>query len=356
MEKTFSKTDAVTNQQEMYRQILEYSIENIMIHTNCEVLYLNEACTHFLRCTKERAHGSCVLDLFEEGTKKTVQNRVEQTMNGAEMPRKIEDIITRSDGTKVAVEIYCNPVMYGNQKAIQSVFRDITLRKEAERWMKDQDKLASVGQIAAGIAHEVKNPLTAVKGFLQLLEESHPHAYLTTMKSELNIAINTLTNLLHVSKPDLYEEEIVPIYLCKEVDALLLLFQDRFYDIKVELFLKDTEIYILGKRNLFLKAFFNLFKNAIEAIEGNGKITIEHFILGDTVHIKMHDTGVGIPKDKIKLLGTPFYTSKTQGTGLGLTQVFTTIIDHGGTLTINSHVDCGTTFHIQLPTKHHRSH
>ncbi|MDG5471942.1 PAS domain S-box protein [Jeotgalibacillus sp. ET6] len=350
MEKTFSKTDSAKSQQEMYRDILEYSVENIMIHTNFKVLYVNEACSRFLRCSKESAKGACVLELFEEETKKLIQTRIEETMNGTQKPRKTEETITRFDGSRIDVELHCNPVMYGNQKAIQSVFRDITKRKEAERWMKDQDKLASVGQIAAGIAHEVKNPLTAVKGFLQLLEESHPHAYLTTMKSELNIAINTLTNLLHVSKPDLYEEEIVPIYLCKELDALLLLFQDRFYDIKVELHLKDTCVFILGKRNLFLKAFFNLFKNAIEAIEGSGKITIEHYVHYETVHVKMHDTGVGIPKDKINLLGTPFYTSKSQGTGLGLTQVFTTIIDHGGTLTVHSHENCGTTFHIQLPT------
>jgi len=87
-------------------------------------------------------------------------------------------------------------------------------------------RLASIGQIAAGIAHEVRNPLTAVKGFLQLLQEEFSHRYLDIACSELDQAISTLQDLLQVSKPDLEEESYIAINLCSELESLLYLFQE----------------------------------------------------------------------------------------------------------------------------------
>jgi two-component system sporulation sensor kinase A len=112
----------------------------------------------------------------------------------------------------------------------------------------------------------------------------------------------------------------------------------------------------MGKKNSFLKAFFNLIKNAFEAIEDNGKLKIEHYYQNGWVHIKISDTGVGIPQEKLKMLGTPFFSTKTDGTGLGLNQVYTTIHEHGGIILVDSAVGRGTTFHIQLPVKHNPSY
>ena len=170
----------------------------------------------------------------------------------------IELTITRSDGSSVEVEHYCHPVLFGGRKAMQSVLRDITKRKDAERRLSDREKLASIGQIAAGIAHEVRNPLTSVKGFLQLLKENHEHPYLNTMESELERAIDTLQNLLQVSKPNLYAEPITEIDLCKELSSLIFLFQEQLYNVEIEMDLRDSDRMIWGKKNLFLKAFFNL--------------------------------------------------------------------------------------------------
>ena len=156
----------------------------------------------------------------------------------------------------------------------QVIIQDITDRKRAENLLKDREKLASIGQIAAGIVHEVKNPLTSVKGFLQLLKESQPHPYFDTMETELEKALETLQNLLQVSKPNLNEEPFVPIDLCKELASLLFLFQEKLYNVEIELDLRDSERKVVGKRNLFLKAFFNLMKNAIEAIQVRGKLEL----------------------------------------------------------------------------------
>ncbi|OMP67772.1 ATP-binding protein [Domibacillus epiphyticus] len=341
----------VFENENMYRQIIEYSVDPIVIHRNYKILYINQSGTRFFKGLKEEIVGTCVLDVFQEEDKPIIMERNRQAMAGTEPLDVIEETITKFDGTKVEVELYCHPVIFGDKKAIQTVFRDVTVRKDTEKLLNHQEKLASIGQIAAGIAHEIKNPLTSVKGFLRLLKESYTHPYLDVMDAELEKALDTLKNLLQVSKPDLQEEKVVSINFCKELSSLMLLFQERLYNVEVELDLRDSEITIFGKKNLFLKAFFNLIKNALEAIEEKGKITILHYHKDGWIHIKVSDTGVGVPKDKLKMLGTPFFSSKSDGTGLGLTQVFTTINEHGGNITVESVVGQGTTFHIQLPVK-----
>lgn len=213
-------------------------------------------------------------------------------------------------------------------------------------------QLASVGQIAAGIAHEVRNPLTAVKGFLQLLEHENKPDYINIAQTELDNALTTLNNLLQVSKPDQEEEEKQSFHLAVELESILNLFQDKLYHIQVVTQFKDTDRTIYGKKNQFKKAFFNLIKNAIESIEGKGKLTISHFAAHDELIVSIKDTGVGIPTDKLHLLGTPFYTTKDHGTGMGLTQVFSVVYQHGGKINIDSAEKKGTTFTIRLPKQY----
>jgi len=210
-------------------------------------------------------------------------------------------------------------------------------------------QLASVGQIAAGIAHEVKNPLTAVKGFLHLLKENHEHPYVDIAQSELENALSTLENLLHVSKPDLEEEPFQSVNLSVELESILHLFQDQMYRIQVVRNFSDTDAFVHGKKNQLKKAFFNLLKNAFESIEGEGVIQVTHCAKDDMVTVSIRDTGVGIPEDKIGLLGTPFFTTKVEGTGMGLTQVFSVIYQHKGRIQVNSKPGKGTEFVIRIP-------
>ncbi|MCR2807382.1 ATP-binding protein [Paenibacillus soyae] len=212
------------------------------------------------------------------------------------------------------------------------------------------DRLASVGQIAMGIAHEVKNPLTAVKGFLQLMMKNESsHKYLDYAYTELENALDTLQNLLHVSKPDMENEPIDAINLSAELEALLYLFQEQSYQIAIHKQFADTSVRIYGKRNQLKKALFNLLKNAFEAIEDEGSITIKHYVSDQHLMVSVADTGVGIPQEKINMLGTPFYTSKTQGTGMGLAQVFSSVYEHSGKIRVRSEVGSGTEFALQFP-------
>ncbi|WP_170145374.1 ATP-binding protein [Ammoniphilus oxalaticus] len=210
-------------------------------------------------------------------------------------------------------------------------------------------RLASIGQISAGIAHEVKNPLTSVKGFLQLLQEEQQHSFLDMAASELDRALDTLENLLHVSKPDLDNEAYTSIHVCAELESIIYLFQDQLYRVQVKTDFENTNEIILGQRNQLKKAFFNLLKNAFEAIAEEGQIIIGHRRIGNRILVTIEDSGAGVPEEKMEMLGTPFYTTKENGTGMGLAQVFSTIYQHGATIDVESYEGRGTKFMIQFP-------
>lgn len=210
-------------------------------------------------------------------------------------------------------------------------------------------QLASVGQIAAGIAHEVKNPLTAVKGFLQLLKEKNDDTYIDIAQSELENAIDILQNLLQVSRPDLDNESAEPIDLTVELESIIQLFQDQFYRVDLRRDLRDPGNFIYGRRNQLKKMFFNLIKNAFEAIPEKGTITIGHQASEHKVTVYIEDTGSGIPEEKLNRLGTPFFSTKENGTGMGLTLVFSVAYQHNGEISVKSEEGKGTRFTIVFP-------
>lgn len=209
--------------------------------------------------------------------------------------------------------------------------------------------LSSVGEMAAGIAHEVRNPLTAVKGFLQLMEQTNSQEYSKIAQSELDRAIHILNDLMSVSKPEFVQERQASFNICFELESVLLLFQNQLYDIQVEKSFANETAMIFGRKDQIKKALFNLIKNAIEAMSKGGKLTIEQYDVGPEIRIMISDSGVGIPKDKLRLLGTPFFTLKQDGKGMGLAQVFNAVQSNNGKIRVTSEEGMGTTFTLIFP-------
>ena len=213
----------------------------------------------------------------------------------------------------------------------------------------NQHFIGSIGEMAAGIAHEVRNPLTSVKGFLQLMEESFHHEYISIAQGELDRAIRILNDLMSVSKPEFAQEEQTCFNVCAEIESTLLLFQNHFYKIKLVKKFENSNGMIVARKDQLKKAFFNLIKNSIEAMPDGGTLTIEEKEDFYNIHIIISDTGVGIPKDKLRLLGTPFFTMKQDGKGMGLAQVFNAVQSNHGKIRVTSEENKGTTFYLTFP-------
>ena len=206
-----------------------------------------------------------------------------------------------------------------------------------------------IGEMAAGIAHEVRNPLTAVKGFLQLMDQSYKNEYSQIAQSELDRAIHILNDLMSVSKPEFAQEKQTTFNVCSEIESILLLFQNQLYQINVIKKFENENSVIVGRKDQIKKALFNLIKNAIEAMPEGGTLMIEQYEDLHDITSYISDSGIGIPKDKLRLLGTPFFTLKQDGKGMGLAQVFNTIQTNRAKIRVTSEEGQGTTFILSFP-------
>jgi len=332
-----------------FSQLVKYSLDTIFVLHGGIVIYVNQAAFDLLGLKyPDQIIGVSFLQFLPVHFHHAFNKRLERVYDG-EVTELMEQKLIKIDGESIDVEIMAAPYIHDQQNLAQIRVRDITKRKNTESKLYNLEKLSSIGQMAAGIAHEVRNPLTTVKGFFQLLQKEINHTYFPIIVEELDSAIKTLNNLLQVSKPDFNNESNVAINLCSELDSLIFLFQEKLYNVTVIKRFQNKDREMIGKKNLILKAFFNLIKNAVEAIENKGEIIVEHFYKQGRIHIKIQDTGIGIPKEQLRILGTPFFSTKTDGTGMGLTQVFTTIHEHGGHVHVESEIGKGTTFYIELP-------
>lgn len=232
---------------------------------------------------------------------------------------------------------------------------DLTKLKQMEAQIRENEKLGILGELAAGIAHEVRNPLTTLKGFLQLIKADREHyeqSFIDLMLNEVDRIEMITDEFMSVARPHarlFKEENIVEIleYVIKFLQPQALL-----KSVEVHLLVKETISPIICEKNQLKQVFINLIKNAFEAMPSGGNIYIEvtqPFL--DFIGIQFTDEGIGIPEELITKLGQPFFTLKEGGNGLGLMMCRKIIDSHKGTMDISSRIGEGTTFKIGLPVK-----
>ncbi|MBM4761943.1 PAS domain-containing protein [Bacillus sp. B15-48] len=261
------------------------------------------------------------------------------------------------DGTFYWVDTTIVPFINENGKPYQylAVRNDITEKKQSEEILHRQDKLAAVGQLAAGVAHEIRNPLTSMKGyaeFLQLDEEDpERREFIDIILDEIDRVNNIVEEFMVLAKPkavDLQEQDIIPIL---QNTLSLLEFEARKRNVILHLDVNENIVQIECDENRLKQVFLNFIKNGIEAMPSGGDLFVKAEIVDKNIEISIKDTGVGIPPDTLKKIGEPFYTTKKNGNGLGLLVSFKIIESHHGKVYIESEQNKGTTFKILLPAK-----
>ncbi len=261
------------------------------------------------------------------------------------------------DGSFYWVSTTIVPFLNENGKPYQylAMRSDITERKQTEELLHRQDKLAAVGQLAAGVAHEIRNPLTSMKGYAEFLqldeEDSQRREFLDIILDEINRVNNIVEEFMVLAKPktvELEEKNIVPIL--RNIVSLLE-FEARKRRVKLHFNANNDIVQIECDENRLKQVFLNFIKNGIEAMPDGGDLYVSAEVENNNVEISIKDTGVGIPPEKLQKIGEPFYTTKKEGTGLGLMVSFKIIESHNGKVYIESEQNKGTTFRILLPAK-----
>ncbi|MDN7226138.1 ATP-binding protein [Planococcus sp. N064] len=267
----------------------------------------------------------------------------------------LETVDAKKDGSRFHAQITLSPITdeAGNVVATSIISRDISYQKEAERLIVQAEKMKLAGEIAAGVAHEVRNPMTVISGFVQMMHNDldYPYKdYTKLIQSELERINLIISEFLVLAKPQASEAK--RISLRQTLEDIFVLFGPELNRQGIQ-FIKHWEkddFDVRAEDHQLKQVLINLIKNSIDAIERQGEITlhIENFDDG-FVSLRIRDNGVGIPEEVMARIFEPFYTTKATGTGLGLIISQKIIREHGGSLEIDSQEGNGTTATILLP-------
>ncbi len=232
---------------------------------------------------------------------------------------------------------------------VSIIIKNLSAMKQTEDLLLKSEQLAMIGQLAAGVAHEIRNPLTTLKGFIQLFkEDSREVNYYDVILDELN-RIETITNeFLALAKPQVVKLEICSLDKIVREAVEFMRMECLKNDVLLDLIVLEKML-INADKNQLKQVILNVIKNAIEAMNNGGKLTVELKMEAGHGVISVHDTGHGIDSTRLKHLGEPFYSTKEKGTGLGLMICQKIMKEHGGTLKIHSELNEGTTVKLSIP-------
>lgn len=237
-----------------------------------------------------------------------------------------------------------------------SQFRDITDRYELEQQVIANEKLSIIGKMSASLAHEIRNPLTPISGFLHLLEKNYdnekPKEYFKIINDELHRMKDLINNFVTISRPEAPLKKDVNIQILLQETLNLMKSQANLHNISIKFtdnIMYDLSIYI--DKNQIKQVLINLIQNAIEEMNAGGEINV---VLNknsefNQIEISVIDQGCGIEPIILSNLFTPFVTTKPEGTGLGLSVSQRIIKNHYGEIVVDSIKSRGTTFKITLP-------
>ncbi|ARK31928.1 Sporulation kinase E [Halalkalibacter krulwichiae] len=264
--------------------------------------------------------------------------------------------IIRKDGQKRILRCTAVPTIIENEVVGAIGYAlDITKQKETEERLRKTEKLSVVGELAASVAHEIRNPLTSIKGFIQFMQanESKSNKYYEIILDELERINQISSELLALGKPREVHYEKSNMNDIMTSVMWLLESQANLYNVEIDFDRNEDLPLIDCEPNQLKQVFINVIKNSIEADSTKVKINIS-FKQEDLMQIKIQDDGKGIKQERVERLGEPFYSSKEKGTGLGLTVSCNIIQAHHGEMHFDSELNKGTTVTILLPVTKER--
>lgn len=341
---------------ERYKLLVENSMDTIALIRDSKWEFMNRAGQRLFEIQSEKEIiGSSIYQLLDEKHHNEMAAWLAAGQEGEESPNKLIELQWMSmQGKLLHTEMVRASSAFSEKQIVQVIIRDISERKKNEELLINSEKLYVAGQLAAGIAHEIRNPLTSLKGFLQLLSTGRgdSSSFYEIMKSELVRIESIVSELLMLSKPQIYEFVHKDSRKIMSETVNLLDTQAIMHNVIIEFHADYRPLWVHGVENQLKQVFINVLKNAIEAMPSGGVVTI-NMSLDEArgIIIRIKDEGSGIPAEQLSKIGQPFYTTKDKGTGLGLMVTYKIVDNHQGQITAETQIGVGTTFIIQLPYK-----
>ncbi|WPK12304.1 PAS domain S-box protein [Lysinibacillus louembei] len=319
---------------------------------NNKIIEVNAAFEKMYGWTREECIGKSIQLVAPENIE-AANERFSKLLQG-ERYRLLETKDMRKDGTVFDAQISLAPIYnsYGDMLAVSVISRDISYLKENERLTLQSEKLKLAGEIAAGVAHEIRNPMTVISGFIQMMNEdlqSPYRAYTGLIQSEIERIDLIISEFLVLSKP--LAEQKNRLNLSEIIEDVFHFFEFQLEQRQIQLIqqLSKEALFVYGNANQIKQVFINIVKNAIEAIDNDGTVTLISCHDEGFAFIEIADTGEGIPQHLLDYVFEPFYTTKATGTGLGMMISNKIIREHGGIIHIHSEEKVGTKITLKIP-------
>jgi PAS domain S-box-containing protein len=351
----FQKKSELQESEESNKRLLNLLPDPLVIHQDGRMVFINQEGLNLIGAKKpEEIIGKSILEFALPDYDEKIKQRINITYSDKENKLPFEIKIMNMKKEILDIETTGVAIMYNGKPAILTMVRDVTaINNQTNLLIRESDKLSLVGQLAAGIAHEIRNPLTSLRGFIQLLQykSEDNREYCQIMLSEMDRINLIVSEFLILAKPHMVQYTVRDINQIISQVATLIGTQAIINNIHLDTKLTEGLPSISCEENQLKQVMINLIKNAIEAMPNGGTITVETGMHdSEHLYIRIIDEGKGIPPERLNKLGEPFYTTKEHGTGLGLMVCYKIIENHLGKLLVHSEVDQGTTFEIILST------
>jgi two-component system, NtrC family, nitrogen regulation sensor histidine kinase GlnL len=338
----------------------------LVLNDEGTVTLMNPAAEEITGFSRRQVQGNPFSRIFHN--EKVLLEMVEKTSASGMSISDYENIALRNGGRITPISATTSPLLRANGDQIGTVIilRDLTNIRDLEGAVRQADRLAALGTLAAGLAHEIKNPLGGIKGAAQLLErefpeESEHREYTRIVLREVERVNRIVEELLELTTPRKLRLGKVNVH--RTLGDIIILQRGAVEQRKVliQQHFDPSIPPILGDEELLHQLFLNLVKNAVEAVGETGLIRVTTRIVSDysltqkgerrsrMVAVDVADDGPGIPPEQLEHLFTPFYTTKPKGTGLGLVISQKIVSEHRGMMKVDSDPGKGTTFTVMLP-------
>jgi two-component system sensor histidine kinase HydH len=244
----------------------------------------------------------------------------------------------------------------GAPAGVMLLIQDLSQVKSLEEELRRSERMAALGKMAAGVAHELRNPLSSIKGLAILLksrfqEKSPDQETADILVHEVERLNRSIGELLDYARPQkLIKEDVRPEEVVQKAVSLIRMDAESV-GVKVEIRMEDDLPLVQADQDKLNQVFLNLFLNSIQAMEHGGRLDIRVATQGRNVLFTVKDTGCGVNKEDLPRVFDPYFTTKADGTGLGLAMSVKIIEEHGGNMTFESEPDVGTTVVVSLPCK-----
>ncbi|ALC91494.1 sporulation kinase [Bacillus sp. FJAT-18017] len=343
--------------QELYKIITENTTDLIHIVSNTKdktIIYASPSLEKVFGLPPSTIIGRSLSEFISEEQSEMLIRKINQWKITGEPILFVREIIS-PEGEQLYFEYNISPITneWGEIVSYVSVARNITERIKNESAIRNLDRLSIIGQLAAGVAHEIRNPLTSLKGFSKLLSNNtdieKQRQYLDIIRGELDRIDMIVNEFMSLAKPQAVQYVKAGITSIIQSTINILQPQAVLHNVEIKTKFPSRDIELLCSPNQLKQVFVNFLKNAIEAIPDGGNVYIEvEHLKPSLVQITFTDEGIGIAPEIVGYLGTPFYTTKDKGIGLGLTVSNKIIQEHNGKMSIESQAGIGTTISIEL--------